>query len=99
MLSVAALSLSGMDAAQAALDASAHNIANGDTKGFRRQLVTQSTVAGGGVATALTHAPDAGNALEADIVDQLVAKNAFLANLAVFRTSNKMLGSLLNIQG
>lgn len=37
--------------------------------------------------------------LECHIVGQLVAKNAFLANLTVFRTSNKMLGSLLNSQG
>ena len=30
------------------------------------------------------------------VVGQLVSKNAFLANLAVFRTSNKMLGALLD---
>jgi flagellar hook protein FlgE len=99
MLSASAISLSGMNAAQTALDASAHNIANGATTGFRRQVVTQATAPNGGVTTALTQAPDAGNALDADVVDQLIAKNAFLANLAVFRTSRKMLGPLLNTQG
>ena len=32
------------------------------------------------------------------MVDQLVAKNAFLANLAVFRASDKMLGKLMDAQ-
>jgi hypothetical protein len=30
------------------------------------------------------------------MVSQLQAKNAFLANLAVFRTHNKMMGTLLD---
>lgn len=99
MSSLASISLSGMNAAQTALDASAHNIANGNTAGFKRQLVVQSTAPNGGATTALTQAPDVGNALESDIVGQLSAKNAFLANLAVFRTANRMLGSLLNQHG
>jgi flagellar hook protein FlgE len=39
-----------------------------------------------------------GSSLETDVVSQLQAKNAFLANLAVFKTSDKMAGALLNIQ-
>jgi flagellar hook protein FlgE len=31
-----------------------------------------------------------------DLVGLLTSKNAFLANLAVFRTSDRMLGSLLD---
>jgi flagellar basal body rod protein FlgC len=31
------------------------------------------------------------------MVQQLQAKNAFLANLSVFKTSNAVLGTLLNI--
>ena len=34
--------------------------------------------------------------MESDLVAQLQAKNAFLANLAVFKTSNQMAGALLN---
>ena len=39
-------------------------------------------------------ATQAGHAMETDMVDQLVAKNAFLANLAVFKTGDQMLGAL-----
>lgn len=99
MLSASAISLSGMHAAQTALDASAHNIANGATAGFRRQQVSQSALPDGGVATTLAPSPETGQALETDMVDQLMAKNAFLANLAVFRTSDKMLGRLMDAQG
>lgn len=34
-----------------------------------------------------------------DMVDLLQAKNAFLANLAVFKTSSRMAGTLLSIAG
>lgn len=98
MLPAAAISLSGMNAAQTALEVSAHNIANAGTAGFHRQQVNQTTAPDGGVATTLTQAPEAGAALEGDMVDQLVAKNAFLANLAVFRASDKMLGKLMDAQ-
>jgi flagellar hook protein FlgE len=96
MTSISAISLSGMNAAQTSLDASAHNIANVATGGFRRQLVAQATTSPDGVTTSLTQASEPGNAIEADMVGQLAAKNSFLANLAVFRTSDKMLGALLD---
>ena len=44
----------------------------------------------------MSRAPVAGAALETDVVAQLEAKNSFLANLAVFKTSNQMQGALLN---
>jgi flagellar basal body rod protein FlgC len=31
-----------------------------------------------------------------DVVDQLQAKNAFLANLSIFKANNKMAGALLD---
>ena len=96
MTSISSIALSGMNAAQATLNASAHNIANLNTPGFRRQEVVQSAQAGGGVSTALTAAEVEGAALEADVVAQLQAKNAFLASLAVFKTSNKLAGALLD---
>jgi len=99
MLPAAAISLSGMNAAQTALGASAHNIANANTAGFHRQQVSQTAMSDGGVSTTLTPSPEAGAALETDMVDQLAAKHAFLANLAVFRTSNKMMGALMDTQG
>jgi flagellar hook protein FlgE len=96
MTSVSSIALSGMQAAQAALDSSAHNVANVSTPAFRRQEVIQTTQKDGGVATSLGRAANEGSALETDIVGQLQAKNAFLANLAVFKTSNQMAGALLD---
>ena len=96
MSSVSAISLSGMSAAKTALSVSAHNIANLSTVGFRREQVAQASMSSGGVTTSLTRAAEPGHSIETDIVGQLVAKNAFLANLAVFRTGDKMLGTLLD---
>ena len=67
-----------------------------NTPGFRRQEVVQSAQTGGGVTTNLTTAEVEGTAMETDIVAQLQAKNAFLANLAVFKTSDKLAGTLLD---
>jgi len=87
-----------MNAAQLNLQASAHNIANLSTEGFRREEVVQSEAANGaGVEASLTQASAPGNAMETDLVGLLQGKNAFLANLAVFRASDRMHGALLDI--
>lgn len=96
MTSIPSISLSGMQAAQVQLDTSANNVANAQTEGFKRRQVEQTAQAAGGVSTQVVQATDPGPALEADLVNQLQAKNAFLANLAVFKTSNAMAGSLLD---
>ncbi len=96
MSSINSIALSGMNAAQAQLDASASNIANLSTKGFKRQEVSLSEQAGGGVSAAPTKAEVDGAALEADFVAQMQAKNTFLANLDVFKTSDKMAGTILD---
>lgn len=98
MSAISAISLSGMHAAQTALGVSAHNIANLGTAGFRRQTVTQATQASGGVQALVGQVSEPGNALETDLVDQLRAKHAFSANLAVFKTSDSMVGALLNVR-
>jgi flagellar hook protein FlgE len=85
-----------MNAAQVQLDAAASNVANGQTEGYRRREVQQSPQAGGGVSTQVLRATQTGASLETDMVAQLQAKNAFLANLAVFKTSNAMAGALLD---
>ena len=97
MSTLSVVSLSGMNAAQTALGASAHNIANLSTAEFRREMVTQSAAADGGVRASLSQATHGGAALETDIVGQLVAKNQFLANLAVFKTNDQMMGALLDV--
>lgn len=97
-MSFSALSIaaSGMNAAQVQMDARAHNIANLATTPFRREQVLQASAAGGGVTTALAQADVDGPALETDMVGMLQAKNGFLASLAVFRSSDRMLGALLD---
>ena len=99
MSSVSAIALSGMNAAQTGLQASAHNIANLGTRGFRREQVEQVPVVDGGVSTRLTRSADAGDAMATDMVGLLQSKNLFLANLAVFRASDRMAGSLLDVAG
>lgn len=99
MSPITVIALSGMSAAQSGLHASAHNIANLGTTAFRRQQVVQAEQASGGVNTSLRQLPQPGNDLETDLVSQLQAKNAFLANLAVFRAQDRMAGSLLDAVG
>ena len=96
MSSVSAIALSGMNAAQTSLQASAHNIANLGTAGFRREQVVQTEDVAGGVSTGLTRAAEAGEAMTTDMVGLLQSKNLFLANLAVFRASDRMAGALLD---
>ena len=96
VMSLSAISLSGMKAAHISLHASAHNMANLSTPGFRRDQVMQASEPSGGVATSLSQASQTGPAMEVDIVDQLRAKKQFLASLTMFRTNDQVLGTLLN---
>jgi flagellar hook-associated protein FlgK len=97
MQPIAATALSGMSSATTNLGAAAHNVANLETPGFRRQIASNETQASGGVQTQVNQAPQAGNALENDMVGLLTAKNSFLANLAVFRAHDRMAGSTLDL--
>ena len=99
MSSVSSIALSGMNAAQAALGVAGHNIANTATRGFQRQQAVAATAPEGGVATSVRTLPASGEGLDSlatDLVGQLQAKNAFFANLAVFRTGDAMTGALLD---
>ena len=98
MSSISSIALSGMNAAQTTLNSSAHNVANMNTNGFRRQEIVQSAQASGGVSTSFSRASIEGTSLETDVVTQLQAKNVFLASLAVFKTSDKMAGALLDMK-
>ncbi len=99
MLSTSAIALSGMNAAGIGLQASAHNIANLATRGFRREVALQASSPLGGVTASLARAPGPGNSLDTDVVGLLRSKDSFLANLAVFRAGDRMLGSLLDATG
>ncbi len=92
-----AIASSGMRAASQALRASAHNLANVQTEDFRREKVLQTAEAQGGVRATPTRADAAGASIEADLIAQLQARNAFLANLAVFRSGPRGMGSILDL--
>lgn len=96
MNSLPSIALSGMQAAQAAMNASAHNVANLQTPQLRRQEVLQTERAGGGVDAEIRRSDQEGASLETDLVAQLQAQNAFLANLAVFRTADRLAGAVLD---
>lgn len=93
---LSSIALSGLAAAQQRLRASAHNIANAQTPGFRRQLVTQQAMPEGGVRATLQRAPVEGAALAEDVVEQMSAGYQFIANLRVIQTQDKLLGALLD---
>ncbi len=93
---LSSIALSGLQAAQTQLQVSANNVANGATPNYRRQEVQQSPQVGGGVQSQVRQSASVGPALELDEVTQLQARNSFMANLAVFKTSNQLAGALLD---
>jgi flagellar hook protein FlgE len=90
--------LSGMNAASLELATSAHNIANQQTPGFRRQTVARQATQGGGVSAEVVQADRAGESLAEDIGTQMSASYAFKANLKVLKTQAAVLGALLDIK-
>ena len=99
MSSAFAIASSGLQAAQLRLDSSAHNVANMNTPGFRRQAVEQQAAPDqGGVQAQTTRMPEPGVALEQDVVEQMAASYAFKANVLVLRTAKEMTGSLLDVR-
>jgi flagellar hook protein FlgE len=96
MNSTTSIALSGMNAAQTQLGASANNIANLPTQGFKRQTVLVATQVDGGVKATVAPAPKPGPALETDLVDQMQAQSQFATNLTVFKARDRMIGALLD---
>ena len=96
MNSTLSIAFTGMQAAQTQLGAAGHNIANQGTPSFRRQTVQAQSQPTGGVQVSLGRASEPGASLEEDVVGLLQAKHAFLTNLAVFKTQDRMMGSLLD---
>ncbi len=105
MPALSAIAQSGLQAAQVRLDTAAHNVANAQTPGFKRQTVQAQAQsgnpanggpAGSGVVVSLGQAAQVGADLAQDVVDQVAARQSFVANVAVLKASDKMLGSLLD---
>lgn len=100
MASISSIASSGLQAAQLRLDASANNVANMNTPGYRREAVAQQADAdGAGVRATLQREQDAkGVALEQEAVEQISATYAFKANLQTLKTQDAMMGSLLDVK-
>jgi flagellar hook protein FlgE len=98
MNALSTTALSGLQAAQPRLDAADNNVANAQTPGYRRETVAQKATPGGGVQAQLQRAPQAGAALEQDVVEQLSATYAFKANLRTLQAQQQTLGALLDTQ-
>jgi flagellar hook-associated protein FlgK len=90
------IGLSGLNAAQLRLDSAAHNVANAQTPGFRRQQVVQQAQPEGGVQAEIAAQPRTGGSLEADAVEQMSASYAYQANLRTVKVQDQVLGSLLD---
>ena len=95
-MSLSSISLSGMNAAQAQLDAAANNVANNQTPGYQRRVVQQTAQPTGGVSTKVEKTSQEGSSPEQDLVAQMQAKSSYLSNLSIFKSSNSMMGVLLN---
>jgi flagellar hook protein FlgE len=98
MTALSSIAMSGMNAAQTRMAVAGHNIANVQTPGFRAQQVLQRTQAGGGVATAVTHAGQPGVSLANELVGQMSAGYVFKANLRSLEVEQAMLGTLLDVE-
>jgi flagellar hook protein FlgE len=98
MNALPSIAQSGLQAAQVRLGAAAHNIANLPTEGFRRDTVSAQAVPQGGVVVSISQSAQAGSDLTQDVVDQMSAKHAFVANVQVLKTADRMMGSLLDIK-
>jgi len=97
MNSITSIALSGLQAAQLRVGSAGHNIANTLTPGFRRQLVAQQAVEGGGVVATVERSPLSGDALAEDLVALKLGEHLFKANLQVLRTHDRVLGTLLDV--
>ena len=112
MSSISSIASSGLQAAQLRLDASANNVANMNTPGYRRESVSQQAAPdNAGVRasvqrvqgtqnaqTAQTAQAEKGVSLEQEAVEQMSATYAFKANLQTIKTQDEMLGSLLDMK-
>jgi flagellar hook-associated protein FlgK len=97
MNSLTSIALSGLQGAQLRAASAGHNVANAMTPAFRRQLVQQQAVEGGGVATSIARAPQVGDALAEDLVMLKLGEHLFKANLQVLRAHDRVLGTLLDV--
>jgi len=105
-------SISGIRAATNMLNTSAHNIANSNTDGYKKQHVNLKSDHGGGVIAEITESPERGSlyknkrgdAVETsnvnyieEVVTQIKARHLLSANAAVLKHTNEAQESIMDI--
>lgn len=112
MLSSIYASVSGIKAAFKMLDVSAHNTANMDTDGFKKETAKLEEGKGGGVFVTIGRDTSSGGLYQSDgrlveasnvnyvdeVVSQIISKHYLSANIAAFKTAGEMEKSLLDIK-
>ncbi len=108
-MDVFGIALSGMQAAQTQLNATANNLANLSTPGYQAQRIDLVDISGGGVAVSgitrdTTPAgidsngkPASNVDLSSEMVNLTRAQLLYSANAAVIRVGQKMTGALLDM--
>jgi flagellar basal-body rod protein FlgC len=112
MLSPLGASLSGLRAGLEKLDASANNVANLSTDGFKKDLVLLSEGVAGGVVVEIGKSTKSGpfyqspqgelieasnTDLAEEAVEQILAKYTFSMNLAMVKTVDEMQKSVIDL--
>jgi flagellar basal body rod protein FlgC len=107
--SVSSIALSGLSLATERLARSAQNVANVDTPGYEPQSVVAVSQAGGGVTSAAS-APQptfergrdevlgSGTDMISETAEQLGAAQQFKASIALLKTDQDMMQSLLDLK-
>lgn len=102
---------SSLQAYNFALENSAHNVANANTKGFQSQQVQFNEASQGGVVVNLspkgqelnavvqedTNLPESDTDLAKELVQNLEFKTGFLISAKLIQAENERLGSLIDI--
>jgi flagellar basal body rod protein FlgC len=107
--SVSSIALSAVSVASARLARSAQNVANIDTPGYQPESVVAQSAAGGGVTGALRAAAPSfergadevlgsGTDLISETAEQLGASQQFKASIALLKTDQDMMKSLLDLK-
>lgn len=95
-MTASSIAFSGLQAASTRLDVSAHNIANVETPHFRRQQAQQEAMPQGGVKVSVQQLDAEGPDFAGDVVEQMAAGYAWVANLQVIKADARNTGTLLD---
>ena len=96
MTSAIRAGMSGMAACRSMVAATANNLANANTPGYRAQRA-HMTATDGGVRTDVRRADRPGVDIARELVDLRVAETGVRANAAVIRAEDERLGTILDV--